>query len=174
MIMATKEGGQGRCVHRPITTCSMTIPSEHLGGSSRFFKLTNQSEDVRTRNAKLFCNCASGASLSPEPRHTTSVRIDTPGPAKPDSTRLRAGNTGVNALTDDLVFELSHSAKNVHLKPRRRVRPGRVDTLLRHDERDVVGRELSDHTGKVRETAPEPVEFVTDDDIDLSTPHRSH
>ena len=37
--------------------------------SSRPFQLANQSEDVRTRNAKLFCNCASAVSWSPEPRH---------------------------------------------------------------------------------------------------------
>jgi hypothetical protein len=44
-----------------------------FAGSSRFFKLANQSEDVRTLNAKLFCNCASTASLSPQPRHTIAV-----------------------------------------------------------------------------------------------------
>ena len=46
--------------------------------------------------------------------------------------------------------------------------------MLRHDERDVMGGELSDHGSKVRETACKPVDFVTNDDVDLSAAHRFH
>ena len=46
--------------------------------------------------------------------------------------------------------------------------------MLRHDERDVMRGELSDHGGKMRETAPQPVEFVANNDINLATPHSGH
>ena len=80
----------------------------------------------------------------------------------------------VNALTDDLVFELSYSAENVHLEPPSRVGPHVSTPCSGTTEDNVVGREFSDHCGEMRETASKPVEFVTDDNIYLSTPHESH
>ena len=114
---------------------------------SRLVQICNQSEDIRTRNAKLLCNCATAKSFGTELRDIFAMHVNVPRPAETHATDFRPRNTGVNALTDDFVFELSYRAKNVHLKPRCRVRPGGVDTLLGHHQRDVVSRELSDQSG---------------------------
>ena len=62
-----------------------------------------------------------------------TVRVERRRTAKSYAFLLRCGQSGGDAFTDDLEVELSHSAKNVHLKLASRVRPRRVDTLLRHD-----------------------------------------
>ena len=120
-----------------ITSIRTLIPS------NRLLQIRNHSEDIRTRNAKLFCNCAAAAPLSSKLRDTFAMHVNVPRPAEAHATSFRAGNTGVNAFTDDFVFELSYRAKNVHLKPRCRVRPRSVETLLGNHKRDVMSRELS-------------------------------
>jgi hypothetical protein len=49
---------------------------EFIAALNRGFELAYNPEDIRTRDAQLFTDSASGASsLSPEPRHTIALRV---------------------------------------------------------------------------------------------------
>jgi hypothetical protein len=70
--------------------------------SSRLFQIRDQSEDVRTRNAKLFCDGAPRTTLSAEPRYTIAVHVDSHRPTKLDATGFGASKSVMNITDQEL------------------------------------------------------------------------
>jgi hypothetical protein len=82
--------------------------------SSHHFRLVNQSEDVRTQNAKLFCNCASAVSLSPEPRYILRGTSTVKG--RPNL-MPRAFARAIPALTRSQMYGLKRASVRILARP---------------------------------------------------------
>ncbi len=95
-------------------------------------------------------------------------------PAEPHTLCLRNGKPSVDSLADHFSLKLRNRAENVQLQARRRVRRGRVDTLGRDYQRDVVRRKLTYDLGQICEASAKPIQLETHNDIDLRSAHRQH
>ena len=110
--MATKEAGRDNVAHRPITACSMMTTSEHWAAQAAFSSSPINRKDVRTRNAELFRDGASDLSLSPEPRHTIAVRVNSVRPTKPHATSFRRA---IPTLTRSRMISFSKQRKGAFI-----------------------------------------------------------
>ena len=77
--------------------------------------------------------------------------------------RLRCGDTGADAITDQLAFEFRDAGEDAKDEPA--VRRARIDPLVQADEIDAERPEVFERVDQLPETAGEAVLAVNHDDI---------